>query len=49
MHPDAQGKGVVRHVLAFADGQARSIGATRLTLAKYWMQSNRAIYAHLGF
>ncbi len=50
VHPDAQGKGVARHVLAFANEQARTAGASRVTLyTNALMRSNRAMYAHLGF
>lgn len=50
VHPEAQGTGVVRRVLDFADKQARAAGASRVTLyTNALMRSNRAIYAHLGF
>ena len=48
--PSAQGKGLLRHLLAFAEQQARVAGLPWLTLYTHeLMTRNRAIYAHLGF
>jgi N-acetylglutamate synthase-like GNAT family acetyltransferase len=48
--PDAQGKGQLRALLAFAEAQARATGRSYLTLVTHsLMARNRAIYAHLGF
>lgn len=48
--PAAQGKGVLRHLLAFAEQQARQAGLPFLTLYTHsLMTRNRAIYAHMGF
>jgi N-acetylglutamate synthase-like GNAT family acetyltransferase len=50
IHPAAQGRGLLRAVFAFAEGQAREGGATKLALfTNALMERNRAIYAHLGF
>lgn len=48
--PAAQGKGLIRELLAFAEAEARARGLARLTLYTHsLMTRNRAIYAHLGF
>lgn len=48
--PVAQGKGLIRALLAFAEAQARQRGLATLTLYTHSLMSrNRAIYAHLGF
>jgi ribosomal protein S18 acetylase RimI-like enzyme len=48
--PAAQGKGLLRDLLTFAEQQARQAGLPFLTLYTHsLMTRNRAIYAHLGF
>ena len=48
--PAAQGKGMLRRLLAFAEQRAREAGLPWLTLYTHeLMTRNRAIYAHLGF
>lgn len=48
--PAAQGQGLLRHLLGFAEDVARQRGLARLTLyTNVLMTRNRAIYAHLGF
>jgi N-acetylglutamate synthase-like GNAT family acetyltransferase len=50
VHPDEQGRGHLRRVLAFAEEQARAAGMRRLTLfTNALMERNRAIYPHMGF
>ena len=50
VHPDAQGRGLLRTLLAFAEERARQTGMSWLTLyTNVAMTKNRAIYAHLGF
>ncbi len=50
VHPDEQGRGHLRRVLAFAEEQARAAGMRRLTLlTNALMERNRAIYRHMGF
>lgn len=50
VHPDAQGRGLLRHMLDFAEATAWREGKSRLTLyTNAAMTRNRAIYAHLGF
>lgn len=50
VHPDAQNRGLLRQLLAFAEARARHDGLARLTLyTNQVMTRNRAIYAHLGF
>lgn len=50
VHPDAQGRGLLRTLLAFAEDQAHQRGLQWLTLyTNVLMARNRAIYAHLGF
>ena len=50
VHPDAQGRGLLRELLAFAESEARARGKTWLTLyTNVAMTANRAIYNHLGF
>jgi GNAT superfamily N-acetyltransferase len=48
--PAAQGRGLLRQLLAFAEARAREVGKPWLTLYTHeLMTRNRAIYAHLGF
>jgi ribosomal protein S18 acetylase RimI-like enzyme len=50
VRPDAQGRGLLRELLAFAESEARARGKTWLTLyTNVAMTANRAIYNHLGF
>jgi ribosomal protein S18 acetylase RimI-like enzyme len=50
VHPDAQGRGLLRRMLGFAESTARREGKSRLTLyTNAAMTRNRAINAHLGF
>ena len=50
VHPDAQNRGLLRQLLAFAEAKARHEGLPLLTLyTNQLMTRNRAIYAHLGF
>ncbi|MEO8685376.1 MAG: GNAT family N-acetyltransferase [Devosia sp.] len=50
IHPDAQNRGLLRQLLAFAEAKARHDGLPLLTLyTNQLMTRNRAIYAHLGF
>jgi ribosomal protein S18 acetylase RimI-like enzyme len=48
--PAAQGRGLLRPLLAFAEARAREAGKPWLTLYTHeLMTRNRAIYAHIGF
>jgi GNAT superfamily N-acetyltransferase len=48
--PEAQGKGVGRALIAFAETEARRLGLCALTLSTHVkMMSNIALYRHLGF
>ena len=50
VHPDAQNRGLLRQLLAFAEARARHHGLLLLTLyTNQLMTRNRAIYVHLGF
>lgn len=50
VHPDRQGRGHLRTLLAFAESRARASGKDWLTLyTNAKMVRNRAIYRHLGF
>ena len=50
LHPDAQGRGLLHRLLAFAEDRARLGALHWLTLyTNVVMTRNRAIYAHLGF
>lgn len=50
VHPDAQGRGLLRELLAFAEQVARDPGLGMLTLyTNVAMVRNRAIYNRLGF
>ena len=48
--PDAQGQGIGRQLMAFADTQARARGFARIRLYTHTtMVENQAMYLHLGF
>lgn len=50
VHPDAQGRGLLRQLVGFAEAAAHQRSLPRLTLfTNVAMTKNRAIYAHLGF
>lgn len=50
VHPDAQGRGLLRRLIGHAESAARARNLPRLTLfTNVAMTTNRAIYAHLGF
>lgn len=50
VHPDAQGQGLLRQLLEFAEATARERHLGMLTLyTNVAMTKNRAIYKHLGF
>jgi SAM-dependent methyltransferase/N-acetylglutamate synthase-like GNAT family acetyltransferase len=50
VHPDQQGTGLGRRLMAFAEQQARRRGMQRLALyTNEVMTENQAIYAHLGY
>ena len=50
VHPAAQGTGLVRALMNFAEQQARKLRQPRLTLYTHEvMTENQAIYAHLGY
>jgi GNAT superfamily N-acetyltransferase len=50
VHPDAQGRGLGRALMAFAEHEAARRGLTRLALLTHEvMTENQAIYAHLGY
>lgn len=50
LHPDAQGRGLGRSLMSFAEQEAAGRGLTRLTLYTHEvMTENLAIYAHLGY
>jgi ribosomal protein S18 acetylase RimI-like enzyme len=50
VHPDAQGTGLGRALMDFAEQQARQLRLPRLTLYTHeLMTENQAIYAHLGY
>jgi len=50
VHPDAQGRGLLRQLMGFAEATAKERKLPRLTLyTNAAMTRNRAIYAHLGF
>ena len=50
VHPAAQGTGLGRALMDFAEQQARKLRLARLTLYTHVvMTENQAIYAHLGY
>jgi ribosomal protein S18 acetylase RimI-like enzyme len=50
VHPAAQGTGLGRHLMEFAEEQARQRGLARLDLYTHEvMTENQAIYARLGY
>ena len=50
VHPAAQGTGLGRALMDFAEQQARKLRLSRLTLYTHVvMTENQAIYAHLGY
>jgi ribosomal protein S18 acetylase RimI-like enzyme len=50
VHPDAQGRGLGRDLLGFAEREAVRRGLSRMTLVTHEvMTENQAIYAHLGY
>ena len=50
VHPEAQGRGLLRELIGFAEQAARRHKLPKLTLyTNVAMTENRAIYAHLGF
>jgi GNAT superfamily N-acetyltransferase len=50
VHPAAQGTGLGRRLLDFAEQEARRLGLRRLTLyTNEVMTENHAIYTHLGY
>jgi GNAT superfamily N-acetyltransferase len=50
VHPGAQGTGLGRRLLDFAEQEARRLGFRRLTLyTNEVMTENQAIYTHLGY
>jgi ribosomal protein S18 acetylase RimI-like enzyme len=50
VHPAAQGAGLGRALMDFAEQQARTLGLPRLVLyTNEVMTENQAIYAHLGY
>jgi GNAT superfamily N-acetyltransferase len=50
VHPEAQGKGLLRAIFGYADERARQLGLGKLTLyTNALMEANRSIYRHMGF
>lgn len=50
VHPTAQGTGLGRELMEFAEERAAHLGLTRLTLYTHEvMTENQAIYAHFGY
>ncbi len=50
VHPSAQGKGIGRNPMEFAERRGRNLNKSRLTLrTNEVMVENQAIYTHLGF
>ena len=50
VHPDAQGRGLGRGLMSFAEQEAARRGLTRMALVTHEvMTENQAIYAHLGY
>lgn len=50
IHPDAQGRGIGRALMEFAEREAARLGFTRMALVTHEaMTENQAIYARLGY
>lgn len=50
IHPRAQGKGIGKQLLSFAEAQAKKSGHTSIYLSTHkLMHESQAIYAHLGY
>jgi ribosomal protein S18 acetylase RimI-like enzyme len=50
VHPDAQGRGLGRELMSFAEQEAARRGLTRMALVTHEvMTENQAIYARLGY
>jgi ribosomal protein S18 acetylase RimI-like enzyme len=50
VHPDAQGRGLGRELMSFAEQEAARRGLTRMALVTHEaMTENQTIYAHLGY
>jgi GNAT superfamily N-acetyltransferase len=50
VHPDAQGRGLGRDLMSFAEQEAARRGFTKMALYTHEvMTENQAIYAHLGY
>jgi ribosomal protein S18 acetylase RimI-like enzyme len=50
VHPGAQGRGLGRALMSFAEQEAARCGLTRMALVTHEaMTENRAIYARLGY
>jgi ribosomal protein S18 acetylase RimI-like enzyme len=50
VHPDAQGRGLGKALMRFAEQEAARRGLTRMALVTHEaMTENQAIYAHLGY
>lgn len=50
VHPDAQGRGLGRDLMSFAEQEAARRGFTRMALYTHEvMTENQAIYTHLGY
>jgi ribosomal protein S18 acetylase RimI-like enzyme len=50
VHPDAQGRGLGRELMSFAEQEAARRGLTRMALYTHEvMTENQAIYSHLGY
>ncbi|HEU5419976.1 MAG TPA: GNAT family N-acetyltransferase, partial [Streptosporangiaceae bacterium] len=50
IHPDAQGRGLGRALMSFAEQEATRLGLTRMALVTHEvMTENQAIYARLGY
>ena len=50
VHPDAQGRGLGRDLISFAEQEAARRGLTRMALVTHEvMTENQVIYAHLGY
>jgi ribosomal protein S18 acetylase RimI-like enzyme len=50
VHPDAQGRGLGRVLMGFAEREAARRGLSRMALVTHEvMTENQAIYSHLGY